>query len=261
MCSKIGDKQANFEKALNLIKRDTPKETDIIILPEVWTVGWACEEFQKSAEKPEDSETVNFLSEIAKEYNSYVLGGSFIQKVNDTTYLNTCPVINPEGKLIATYSKNHLYSYCGCAEGKFIKTGDCAVMVEIEGIKVGLTICYDIRFPEIFRAYRKAGAELLVNMAAWGSKKPIPWETLTKARAIENQTFMVALTQSGQINTNEWNIGHSRIIDYMGETVCEIKDQQEGAMNYTFDFSKMQEYRSECTILKDIKQNYEVKTI
>lgn len=261
MCSKIGDKTANFEKVLNLIKRDTSKEVDLIILPEVWTVGWACEEFRKNAENLEDSETVRFLSNIAKEYNSYIIGGSFIQKIDDETYLNTCPVLNKNGELIATYSKNHLYSYCGCAEGSFVKTGEKAVMVEINGVKIGLTICYDIRFPEIFRAYRKAGAELLVNVAAWGSKKPTPWEVLTKARAIENQAFLVALTQSGQIDETDWNIGHSRIIDYLGKTVCEIKDQQEGAMNYSIDFTEMIEYRNECTILQDIKKNYEVKII
>ena len=95
----------------------------------------------------------------------------------------------------------------------------------------GLTICYDIRFPEIFRAYREAGADLLVNMAAWGSKKPIPWEYLTGARAVENQCYMIALTQSGKIKDNEYNIGHSRIFDYCGETIAEIKDQREGIMS------------------------------
>lgn len=72
-------------------------------------------------------------------------------------------------------------------------------MVDIEGIKTGLTICYDIRFPEIYRAYRKAGADLFINCAAWGLNKPVPWECMTRCRAVENQTFMVALTQSGYI--------------------------------------------------------------
>jgi predicted amidohydrolase len=134
-------------------------------------------------------------------------------------------------------------------------------MVNLNGINVGLTICYDIRFPEIFREYRKNGADLLVNMAAWGSKKPIPWETLTRARAIENQAYMIALTQSGQINENEWNIGHSRIFDYVGETVAEIKDQKEGIMSCEINFSSMYDYRKTCTVMKDICDNYEVNII
>ncbi len=259
MSSKIGDKYFNFEKLLHLIKRDVKKDVDVIILPEVWTVGWNCKFFRDSAESLSDSETVNLLSSVAKEYNAYVLGGSFIEKIDDNTYLNTCPVIDREGKLVAKYSKNHLYSSYGADENKYITPGEFPVLVDIDGIKTGLTICYDIRFPEIFRAYRKAGAELLVNMAAWGLHKPLQWETLTRCRAIENQAYMVALTQSGQISEDEWNIGHSRIFDYLGNTISEITDQKEGAMSVTVDFSKMREYRHECLIMNDIKSSYEVK--
>jgi nitrilase len=131
-------------------------------------------------------------------------------------------------------------------------------MVNIDGIKVGLTICYDIRFPEIYRAYRKAGADLFINCAAWGLSKPIPWECMTRSRAVENQTFMVALTQSGYIENDEWNIGHSRIIGYKGETISEIKDQKEGAMSATLDFTPMYEFRDKCTCMNDIRTNYEV---
>ena len=90
-------------------------------------------------------------------------------------------------------------------------------------------------------------------MAAWGLKKPIPWETLTRARAIENQAFMIAVTHSGKIKDNDWNIGHSRIFDYVGETITEIKNQQEGLMTCKIKFDKMYEYRNSCTILKDMR--------
>lgn len=259
MCSKVGDKYSNFDKVYSLISRDTEKNVDVIILPEVWTVGWSCSYFRQSAENLENSETIAFLSEIAKNYNAYILGGSFIEKVDDETYFNTCPILDREGKLIAKYSKNHLYSSYGADENKYVKAGDNPVMIDIDGIKTGITICYDIRFPEIFRSYRRAGAEFLVNMAAWGLKKPLAWETLTRARAIENQAFTVALTQSGRINEDEWNIGHSRIFDYIGETIAEIKNQKEGVMNVSIDFSAMRKYRDECRIMNDIKNSYEVK--
>lgn len=261
MNSLTGNKQANFEKALTLIRHNVIKGADIIVLPEVWTVGWDCEEFRKTGEYLQNSETIKFLSNIAKEYNAYIIGGSFIQKVDNDTYYNSCPVIDRNGDLIGIYSKTHLYSYCGCTEGSNVKAGDKLLMVDIEGVKIGLSICYDIRFPEIFREYRKQGAELLINMAAWGSKKPIPWEMLTKARAIENQAYMIAITQCGPINTQEWNIGHSRVIDYLGNTVAEIKDQKEGAINCSICFDQMNEYRNECTILNDIKEKYEVEQI
>ena len=109
MSSKIGDTEANIKKVEELIKRDITK-TDIIVLPEVWTCGWSPEHFRDTAEKMQESTTINFLSSIAKQYNCWIIGGSFITNDNGH-YFNTCPVINRLGKLICTYSKNHLYSY------------------------------------------------------------------------------------------------------------------------------------------------------
>lgn len=260
MNSKVADKNTNFNKVEKLIKRDVDKSVDVIVLPEVWTVGWSPKNFQASAEDLNCSETIEFLSKIAKEYDSWIIGGSFITKSGEHFY-NTCPVLNRKGQLVTTYSKNHLFSYYGSDEGKYVEVGDSPVMVDIEGVKVGLTICYDIRFPEIYRAYRKAGADLFINCAAWGLKKPIPWESMTRSRAVENQTFMIALTQSGYIEDDEWNIGHSRIIDYKGDTVSEIKDQKEGAMTACITFDDMYNFREKCTCIKDIRKSYEVKTV
>jgi len=261
MSSVVGNTDKNREKVADIVSKKLEKGTDFLVLPEVWTVGWACENFPASAECIDNSATVRLLANLAREHNVNIIGGSFIEKCKNGDLYNTCPVINRDGELVATYSKAHLYSYCGCNEGAFIKVGKSPVMVNIEGINIGLTICYDVRFPEIFRAYRKVGADLLVNMAAWGSKKPIPWETLTRARAIENQAYMIAVTQSGQINSDEWNIGHSRIFDFVGETLTEIKDQKEGIMSCEINLKNMYEYRNSCTILDDIRDNYEVRVI
>ncbi len=261
MSSIVGDIEINRKKFADIFEKQLEEDTDFIVLPEVWTVGWSCEDFPNSAETISNSDTIELLSRLAINNNVNIIGGSFIEKGSDNNLYNTCPVINRKGKLVATYSKNHLYSYCGCAEGSYIKVGKSPVMVNIEGINIGLTICYDIRFPEIFRAYREAGADILVNMAAWGSKKPIPWETLTRARAIENQAYMIAVTQSGQIKGDEWNIGHSRIFDYLGETISEIKNQEEGIMTCEINLKSMYEYRNSCTILRDIRDNYEVRVI
>lgn len=213
MCSKIGSKKANYDKVEKLAKNGIRNKTDIIVLPEVWTVGWSCENFHKCADNTENNETIEFLSKLAVNYNSWVIGGSYIQKIDDKTYYNRCPVINRQGQLVTVYDKCHLFSYYGCDENKYVSCGNTPVIVDIEGIKVGLTICFDIRFNEIYRAYRKAGADVFVNCAAWGSKKATQWEMMTKSRAIENQTFMLALTQSGYIENDEFNLGHSRIID------------------------------------------------
>lgn len=257
MSSIIEDKWENFSKIAELIDRNIKKGTDIIVLPEVWTTGWYPKVFEDSAEDLDNSETIEFLSELAQKYNANIIGGSFVCKKDKKIY-NTCPVINRQGELIATYDKMHLFSYYGCDEGKYITKGKNPVLVDIDGIKIGLSLCYDIRFPEIYRAYRKSGADLLINMAAWPMTRAVHWEALTKARAIENQCFMMALTQSGKITKDEYNLGHSRIIDYNGEVLSEISDG-EGAIYTEIKFNEMYKFREKCTVLLDICAKYEVE--
>lgn len=259
MSSVIGDVEANINKVTTLLNDNILNNTDVLVLPEVWTVGWSCKNFQKTAQNIENSSVIYFLSEIAKKYNTNIIGGSFITG-NNGLYYNTCPVIDRNGKLVATYSKNHLYSYYGCDEGKFITVGESPVIVDLDGISFGLSICYDIRFPELYRAYRKAGADILVNCAAWGSQKPIPWEVMTKSRAVENQCYMIALTQCGYIENGEYNLGESRIIDYKGEEIASISEN-EGIVSAEILLNDMYEFRDKCTILNDIKENYEVKLL
>lgn len=256
MESVIADKKANFKKIKELIAEHLSPETDIVLLPELWNVGWACDKFIDAAEELETSETVGLLSELAKKYCVNILGGSFVNKVQDR-YYNTCPVINRNGELVATYNKNHLYSYYDDSEGSYITKGENPVIVDLEGVKIGLSICYDIRFPEIYRAYRKAGADILVNMAAWPLSRAVHWNSLTQARAVENQTYMVALTQTGTLPTGAKNLGHSLIYDYSGNILDEI-NTREGGISATINLKEMYEFRDKCTVLKDIQESYEV---
>ena len=264
--SVAGDKFANFKKVRKLVDENIDSDVDLIVLPEVWTCGWACDKFKASADLISDSETIRFLSEIAKKYSVNIAGGSFISKKEDGKYYNTCPFLNRKGELVAIYDKMHLYSYYGCDEGKYVTCGKNPVIINVDGIKIGLSICYDIRFPELYREYRKAGVDLFLNCAAWSVTKPVPWEVLTKARAVENQTYMVALTQSGALPDGDYNIGHSRIIDYKGENLAEIgvgdsiETSKEGVMKAVIDFAEMKDFREKCTVLKDIHQEgYKIK--
>lgn len=259
MSSKIGDVDANCVKIEELVNSGLSSDVDVLILPEVWTVGWDCEKFLQSAQDLSSSSVINFLSSIAKKHNINIIGGSFISKQGDK-YYNTCPVIDRSGNLVTVYNKMHLYSYYGCNESKYVNVGDSPVMVSLDGVNFGLTVCYDIRFPEIYRAYRKAGADVLVNCAAWGSTKPIPWEVMTKSRAVENQCYMIALTQSGKIKDNEYNLGESRIIDYKGEELNSIMSG-EGISSAVLNMNEMYDFRQKCAILNDIRDDYEVKVL
>ena len=98
----------------------------------------------------------------------------------------------------------------------------------------------------------------MVNMAAWGSKKEIPWVSMTHSRAVENQCYFVALTQSGPIEHGEFNLGKSTIINYKGDNLAEITSG-EGAISATLNFDEQNEFRAKCTVLKDVHTSYEVK--
>ena len=261
MESVIGDIDLNINTVKNLISANLDKYdgADFVFLPEVWTVGWEPSVFRDNADTLENSKAVKMLCKIAKKYNTNIFGGSFIRLDQNGQCYNTCPVIDRNGIVIAKYDKNHLFSYYGCNEDKYVQCGTNPVLVDIEGIKVGITICYDIRFPEIFRAYRKSGADLLINLAAWGKSKKIPWDNMTTSRAVENQTYMVALTQTGLLADGTENLGHSMIIDYEGKILSEI-NEIEGGVYAEIDIPKMYKFREKCTILKDIKNNYKVIT-
>ncbi len=257
MESEIANIEANIKKVEKLLEDCLNNRlADIVFLPEVWTVGWDCISFPYCAEDINNANSLKILKSIAKKYSVNIVGGSFIEKKANGTLSNTCPVINRNGDLVCTYEKNHLFSYYGCAEGNYITAGKNPVMIELDGIKIGLSICYDIRFPEIYRAYRKAGADLLVNMAAWGANKKIPWDSMTTSRAVENQTYFVALTQTGKIREGE-NLGHSMILDYKGDILSEINNI-EGGIYATIDLEDMYSFREKCRVLDDIKNSYEV---
>ena len=257
MSSEIGQINNNIEKVEKLLDLSLSTQlADFVFLPEAWTVGWDCNSFPYCAEELENSKSINMLKNIAKKYSTNIIGGSIIEKKSNGELSNTCPVINRKGELVCTYEKNHLFSYYGSNEGNYIKAGDNPVIVTLDGIKIGLSICYDIRFPELYRAYRKAGADILVNMAAWGANKKIPWDSMTTSRAVENQTYFVALTQTGKLLDGE-NLGHSMILNYNGEILSEI-NKIEGGIYATIDLNDMYDFREKCTILNDIKSSYEV---
>ncbi len=259
MSSVVADVEANCKKIENIINKELERDTNVLVLPEVWSVGWSCDKFISTASPLYSSDAVKFLSNTAKKYNINIIGGSVIIKEGNK-YYNTCPVLNKEGQLVATYSKSHLFSYYGANEGDYITAGSEPQIVELDGVKFGLTICYDIRFPEIYRAYARAGADVLVNCAAWGANKSTEWEVMTKSRAVENQCYMLALTQSGKVPNGQTNLGVSRIIGYRGEEL-NIITKEEGIIHSVLKIDELYQFREKCPILNDIKDNYEVRIL
>ncbi len=231
--SVVGKKQENFrnlEVYLDGILLNKKIQPDFLFLPEVFSTGWDPHNFDKYADL---GETVDFLSNLAKKHNFNIFGGSYIRQVGDELK-NSCPVFLRNGELVAHYDKIHLFEPDG--EGLHIKRGNDPVLLEIEGFKIAVSICYDIRFPELFRSFvaHKNRPDLIVNMAAWPRTRAKQFLQMGATRAIENQTYFLALSSCGKIKDERYTSGFSCLFNPMGETVSELAENRD-YIYYTID--------------------------
>ena len=251
------DIDKNIQKAESLLNSCNYKSPDIIILPELWTTGWDCESFDKTAEELCSSKTYKFLQKVAVQYNSNVIGGSAILKKTGEKNRNTCIILNRKGCIIGIYDKYHLFSHRGQSEGTYLEEGNTALLVNTDVGKIGISICYDIRFPELFRLYAFNNADLIVNMAAWPKAFTEEYTTLSRARAIENQVYFACTCLTGKINESFNFSGNSAVYDYKGRTIASLKEE-ETVLETEIDISEMKLYREQMPILKDTKEKYQI---
>jgi predicted amidohydrolase len=197
---------------------------DLVLLPEATMHDFGDAEHDlASAAEPLDGPFVATLAAQARRLGSTVVAGMF-EKTDDLPF-NTLVAVGPDGSLVATYRKIHLYDSFGYQESERLRAGDIEpVVVDVEGVNVGLMTCYDLRFPEMARALVDTGAELLVVPAAWvaGEHKLHHWRTLLTARAIENTVAVAAAAQGGRRYT-----GHSLVVDAWGSIVTEAGDDDD----------------------------------
>ncbi len=253
--AEIANRKANFDKILSLLTPYLGKKIDLIVLPELWSSGWYCVSYPQVAELNQDGEVLSFLSSLAKNFNANVVGGSYVRKEQDGPLKNTSPVFDRDGNLIAQYDKMHLYSHLGADEGKYAQRGEHPVIATTDVAKLGLTICYDIRFPELFRKYSLNGAQILVNVAAWPKTRKNHWVTLQKARTIENQSFVIAASQTGHIKNDEYNLGYSMVISPYGEVIASL-EEEEAVLECDINLEEMVELREKVPTLFDIHSQY-----
>ena len=252
-----GDIDKNISKIKSLFEKSEYSSADLIVLPELWTIGWDSPNFNKSSEPIFKSRAYNFLKEIAIKYNSNVIGGSAVLRKEGEKDRNTCLIFNRQGELISTYDKFHLFSHRGQSEGSFLQEGETPVIVKTDIGKIGISICYDIRFPELFRLYAFNEADIMVNMAAWPKAFTEDYVTLAKARAIENQTSFVSSCLTGKINESFDFSGQSMVIDYKGKVINKL-DEEEAVLYAELDLEEMHQYRKQMPILKDTKRSYQI---
>lgn len=231
----------NVEKLFTTAMDENP-DTDIVLLPEDWNSGFSDKmfhEIDKHAEKI-DGPSLNFLKDLAKKYNVWIVGGSLSIKYEDGIYKNTTFLINREGKIEGDYSKMHLYN--DMDENIAFENGSKIEVYNTEMGKLGFMICYDIRFPELARSYALKGADALIVVSDFPEPRLDHWKTLLKARAIENQMYVVACNRVGKSPMGTY-FGHSLIINPWGEILNEGGNEQEILVG-DVDFKESKDVRS-----------------
>lgn len=171
-------------------------EADLIVLPELWATGFFAE--QRHAPDAEDRAAIlALLADLARKHERWIAGGSQVERTPGGELHNTAVLFAPDGTQRGLYRKIHLYGH-GAGESRNYASGHELACVAVGDLHAGLAICYDLRFPELYRALVSAGATVLITMAAWPVARAAVWRALHIARAIENQCYVVACNGSGE---------------------------------------------------------------
>ena len=246
--SRINNATKKIDKAA--LNNQGQSDIDLILLPELWNVGFfEHERFKKEAESL-DGPTYNALAEKALKYNTYIHGGTIVEKADGNLY-NTALFINRKGELLAKYRKIHLFTYFGAKEGDYITPGSEPIVVKTELANFGLSTCYDLRFPELYRQEADAGAEIFLVTACWSFPRLENWVVLNQARAAENVAYLISCNTAGKVR-GETHLGHSMVVDPWGIQVASAGSKK-GIVTAEIDPAYVKKTRKEFPALKDKK--------
>lgn len=233
----LGKKDVNLKKVEHFIKKHEDKKLDLVVLPEFFSTGISHDIFKNYPEDENGGETIKTICEYAKKYNTNIVAGTVIEKNEDKLY-NTCFVINRLGEIVDKYRKIHLFNYMGGSEGDIITAGDEVKTVELDFAKIGLAICYDIRYPQHFKKLAQKGAEIIVLPTAWVVPTEVynndvslkyaqdMWIAMNRTRAFDNLVYIVSCNQTKEANEQLSSIGNSLIISPTTAILSNAKDEQ-----------------------------------
>jgi predicted amidohydrolase len=221
---------------------------DLVVLPELWPQGGFLYGRWADQAEPVDGPSVTAIAEAAKTIGAWVHAGSIIERDHDGALYNTSVLLAPDGSVAATYRKIHLFGFSE-GEPKLLTAGTDVVVVDTDLGRVGLVTCYDLRFPELFRALLDKGAELVVMPAAWPAARVEHWSVLARARAIENQYVVIAANAAGQQGSTVMG-GRSAVIDARGTVLAEAGDAAD-VLSVDVGLAEVREWRERFPVLAD----------
>lgn len=249
----FGDFEGNLNKVRAQFEHAKLEETDVVVLPEMWTSGYDLENIAEHA--CHDLEpALSFIAELAQQYDVNIVAGSVanIKEDPDKVY-NTAFVVDREGTLVYEYSKMHLVPMLD--EPRYLAAGDSKVETfMLDGSRCGMVICYDLRFPELFRDLALKGASIIFVPAEWPMARRKHWETLLSARAIENQCYIIGVNTYGDIGGQIF-AGRSLMADPWGEVISEAKGQAEAVVSGRIDSQEVARIRQEVPIFESRRRD------
>jgi predicted amidohydrolase len=234
LCARL-HKPANLAEAERLIRLAAAQDAKLIVLPELFNLYGNLPQAAAEAE-PLNGLTATLLQRLAIETKAWIVGGSFAEIARDGKAFNTSLTIDPQGNIRGVYRKMHLFDVdlgeaLRVTESDSLLAGNEITCVETALAKIGISICYDVRFPEIYREQSRRGAELLCTPAAFTQKTGRDhWHLLTRARAVENQCYVLAANQVGEHAPGRVSYGHSLIIDPWGRVLAEASGTENGVI-------------------------------
>lgn len=229
----LGDKKTNLNKVKKILDEYYDKDLDLVLLPEFFSTGIHHQSMIEEPENETGGETIALIGEFAKKHNTNIIAGSVIEKSDNVLY-NTSFVIDRCGHIMDKYRKIHLFSYLGGTENERITAGFEEKVVELDFAKVGLSICFDIRYPMHYRKLIQNGAEIIVCPTAWCSlhnEKELMiqnWKAFNIARACESLVYIISSNNVGGINDIITNTGNSLIVAPTGKILANAEEKECG---------------------------------
>ncbi|MCC6189542.1 MAG: carbon-nitrogen family hydrolase [Anaerolineales bacterium] len=240
----LGDPAANLERVRAWTAEAARRGSALVLFPELWSTGYDLENWQRHASPPGEGLFAQ-LAELAREHR-IAIGGSVLEARNGRAY-NAFALFDAGGGLSGTYRKTHLFRLMN--EEKWLAPGERLELVEADWGLTGLGICYDLRFPEMFRHYALRGARLALLPAEWPARRAYHWQTLLRARAIENQMYLAGCNRVGEANGEVFG-GGSAVIDPWGETVVE-GGSTEALLTAEIDLAQADAVRKRIPVFED----------
>ena len=238
--------EENFSHAAKLVKQAMEAQPDVLVLPETWNTGFFPRENLQALCDRDGSRVRQVFGALAAQYQVNIVAGS-VSNLRDGRVYNTAMVFDRTGACIASYDKTHLFTPMG--EDNYYTPGDRLCTFSLDGVKCGLIICYDVRFPELTRSLTLPGLDMLFVVSQWPKVRTFHLRSLTTARAIENQMFLVCCNSCGTAGQTVYG-GNSAIIDPWGETVA-LAGETEEILTADCDLQILTNIRGSIPVFRD----------